>query len=143
MLSILKKREHDVTLQEDDGLSLPFLAKLSRNPFPSKFTAHWEDMSFPRRYWIELLEKGSGPAEVEARAQNNRIEIKAHGVKRLRILLRSNLISGKEPLTVVINKKTAYQGKFEPNCKTFDDSSKQERDALLGYEQAIDLSAEH
>ena len=143
LLQILKNREHDVTLQQDDGLSLPFLANLSRNPFPLKFTAHWEDMSFPRRYWIELLEKGSGPAEVEARAQNNRIEIKAHGVKRLRILLRSNLISGKEPLTVVINKKTAYQGKFAPNCKTFDDSSKQERDALLGYEQAIDLSAEH
>jgi hypothetical protein len=58
-------------------------------------------------------------------------------------MLRSNLISGREPLTVVINKKTAYQGKFEPNCKTFDESSEQERDALLGYEQALDLTVEH
>jgi hypothetical protein len=88
LLRILEKREHDITLQQDDGFSLPFLRTLTRNPFPSQFTAHWEDMAFPRRYWVELLEKGSGPAEVEARVQDdNRIEIKAHGVKRLRVLL--------------------------------------------------------
>jgi hypothetical protein len=53
------------------------------------------------------------------------------------------MISGKEPFTVVINKKKVYEGKLQPHCKTFDDSSEREGDALLGYEQAIDFSIEN
>jgi len=140
VLHILEKREHDITLQDDGGFTLPFLANKSRNPFPKQFSAAWEDLAFPRRYWIEILEKGSGIAEVEASIQSeNRIEIVAHGIKRLRLLLRHELLSPGLPLTVTVNKKRVFEGLLKPECGLLAESSSRIGDPLLGYEQALDF----
>ena len=140
VLHILEKREHDVTLQDDDGFTLSFLADKTRNPFPKQFSAVWEDLASPRRYWIEVLEKGSGVAEVEASIQSeNRIEIAAHGIKRLRLLLRHELLSPGLTLTVTVNKKRVFDGLFKPECSTLAESSSRIGDPLLGYEQVLDF----
>jgi hypothetical protein len=87
-----------------------------------------------------VLEKGSGAAEVEARIQSeNRIEIVAHGIKRLRLMLRHELLSPGLPLTVTVNKKRVFEGLFKPECSTLAESSSRIGDPLLGYEQVLDF----
>src|SRR5581483_2806877 len=49
---ILKGRAHEITLETDDGLSLPFLQKQERDPSPTRVSARWSDLSYPRRYWV-------------------------------------------------------------------------------------------
>ena len=140
VLHILEKREHDITLNQDDGLTLPFLSGKTRDPFPRKFAATWEDLSFPRRYWVEVLEKGSGPAEVDARIlADNRIEVTAHGVKRVRVLLRPELLTSPSPITVFLNKRIVFEGDFKSDCNILSESSLGIGDPMLGYEQALDF----
>jgi hypothetical protein len=140
VLHVLEKREHDITLQQDDGLTLPFLGDKTRDPFPAKFSASWQDTSFPRRYWVEVLEKEPGTADVDARVQTgNRIEISTRGVKRLRVLLRHELLSPNTPVTILLNKKKVFERDFQPDCRTLEKSASQAGDPLLGYEQALDF----
>ncbi len=121
--------------KQDDGFTLPFLADKTRESISHRqFTAHWEDLSFPRRYWIEVLEKGSGAAEVEARMQaENRIEIRrsrrqasAHLVAPLNFCHRAC------PSRSLINKKKVFEGIFKPDCKTLAESSARHRRPSAG-----------
>src|SRR5262249_20919762 len=87
-LKILPNREHDITLQSDDGLTLAYLKDKTRSAYPKRITAQVADMSFPRQYWVEVLRKDSGVADVNAEIkQNNTIEIRTHEVKQLRLYL--------------------------------------------------------
>lgn len=140
VLRVLETREHDVTLNDDGGLTLPFFADKKRDPWPSRFSAVWEDASFPRKYWVELVEKGPGTASVDARIQApNRIEVSARGVKKLRILLRRGLVADGAPVTIMINRKKVFDGPFHPDCSLLKKSSTDAADVLLGYEQSLDF----
>ena len=139
VLRILEKREHDVTLNTDDELTLTFLENKSRTAYPTKFTASWRDLSFPRRYWIEVLEKAGGTAEVSAEIKQNRIEIATRSVKRLRLLLRRDVFDPAKPLTVFVNRKTVFEGALKPYCRIFQESTSSLNDPGLGFDQALIL----
>lgn len=136
---ILEKREHDVTLQTDDQLTLPFLENKSRTAFPVKFTASWQDLSFPRRYWVEVLEKGNGTAEVSAEIKLNRIEITTRSVKRMRLLLRREVFHSTGPVTVFLNRKKVFEGALNSDCRAFQESASSLNDPGLAFDQALIL----
>jgi acetyl esterase/lipase len=62
-LRLLPDREHELTLQSDDGLTLAFLKDKIREPFPKRISFRLDDLNFPRQFWVEVLETKSGPAE--------------------------------------------------------------------------------
>jgi hypothetical protein len=102
-----------------------------------KFTASWQDLTFPRRYWVELMEKGTGTAEVMAEIKENEIELTTRAVKRIRLLLRSDFFSTAKPFTVSINKRKVFEGSFSPDCRLFQESASGLSDAGLAYEQTL------
>jgi pimeloyl-ACP methyl ester carboxylesterase len=139
-LQILKHREHDITLQDDDGLTLPFLADKVRNPFPPKIAQRLVDVTYPRRYWVEVVEKGRGEAEISGQIKtDNTMELTTRNVKRLRLLLRPELFASPGPFRVVINRKAVFQGELKQDCKVFQESSDKFDDPLLGYGEAMDF----
>src|SRR5262249_9526859 len=108
-LEIAKEREHDITLENDGGLTFHFLENKIRNPFPTKISARIQDMEYPRRYWLELVEKGGGVAEIDGEIKpDNTIELATKNVKRLRLLLRSEIFASPGPIKVVVNGKEVF-----------------------------------
>jgi hypothetical protein len=113
----LPDREHELTLQSDDGLTLAFMKDKIRDPFPKRISLRLTDLTFPRQYWLEILEKKSGAAEVDAEIKkDNRIEIHSHEVKKLRLHLRAEMFSQAGPVRVSWNGKQLYEGPLQDGC---------------------------
>ena len=116
-LKLLPDREHDITLQSDDGLTLAFFKDKVREAFPKRVFFHLDDLSSPRQYWIEVLEKKSGVADVTAELKkDNRIEIHTREVKKLRLHLRQEMFSEPGPVRISWNGKQLYEGPLKETC---------------------------
>jgi hypothetical protein len=123
-LKILPNREHDITLQTDDGFTLAFFKDNSRNPFPRHIEFTFTDPQAPRSYWIKVLEGKPGKSTVEARVkQDNTIEIHSHDVSRLRLYLRPELLSKPGDVRIEWNGKKLFTGPLEDICKNADKSN--------------------
>ena len=137
-MHILKGRVHDITLESDGDFTLPFLKRHSREPFPSAVTAKFFDPRYPRQYWVEVLEGNKSTAEVEARIlEGNLIDVEAKNVKRLKLLLRPELISGPGPLRIRVNGKEQPAIELKRDCRLFQSSAKDYADPFLGYTDEV------
>jgi len=116
-LKILPNREHDITLQSDDGLTLAFFKNKLRNPFPREVEVRMSDALAARGYWIEILDGRPGKSGVEARVKaDNTIEIHSHDVKSIRLHLRPELLPKPGDLRIVWNGKKMFDGPLRDRC---------------------------
>ena len=117
-LKILKGRGHNVLLDTDEGRSVKFFQKQRRDPFPRKVVMQSRDLRFPRRFWVEILAKGEGLAEVHARIEdNNDIYVNTNdSVERVRLLLRSELLPRSGRVRIFLNDKRVYSGELTEDC---------------------------
>jgi pimeloyl-ACP methyl ester carboxylesterase len=123
-LRSLPDREHELTLESDDGLTLAFLKDKIREPFPKRISLRLADLSFPRQYWVEVLEKKSGTVEVTAEIKpDNRFEIHSREVKKLRLHLRPEMFPQPGPVRVLWNGKLVYEGAVQDACAARSEAS--------------------
>jgi hypothetical protein len=139
-IHLLKGRQHDVTLNADDGFTLPFLDRFLREPFPVSVSAKVWDARFPRQYWLEVVEGTSGPAELEAHIlAGNVIDVKTRNVKKLRLLLRPELFRDAGPVHVRLNGKDQPPFELKRDCQLFERSARAAADPFLGYTDEVVL----
>ncbi len=137
-LHILKGRGHEITLSADDGLTMPFLQRFRRDPFPRNIAMKMTSLTYPRRYWVEVLEKDGGAAEVEGRIfPDNRVEIKTKNVRKLRLLLRKELFDAPVPVRVRINGKEQLPRDLTNSCTLFVQSAEMLADPFLAYTDEV------
>lgn len=123
-LRLLPSREHDITLDSDDGLSLAFLKDEVRDAFPKHISFLLPDLANPRQYWVEVLEKKSGVAEVNAEIKlPNRLEIHSREVRKIRLYLRREMFPQSGPVQILWNGKHVYEGPVQDACATAAGSS--------------------
>jgi hypothetical protein len=139
-LHILRGRAHDITLAGDDGYTLPFLERFNRDPFPKTVTANIFDPRYPRQYWLEVVEADHAAPELDARVlPANVIDIKAHNVKKLRLLLRPELIADPGPVHIRLNGKEQPAVELKRDCQLFLRSSEIYADPFLAFTDEIVL----
>lgn len=139
---ILKGREHDIALDRDDGLTEPFLAKYVRDPYPRHVRFQADSTALPRHYWVELVEKKEGTAEVEGEIRDdNSIRLTARNVARIRLLLRRELLPGGAgtPIRVTVNGKNVFEGPLAEDCGLLQSSWIESADPFLAYSMVIDV----
>jgi hypothetical protein len=135
---LLKKRGHDLWLGNDAGLTIPFLQGHERNAFPRKIVFQIRDLEFPRDHWVEILSKDPGVAEVRAQISgDNTIIIETSRVRRLRLLLRGDLLPRNGPLHVRINGKEVFSAPLEPDCDLLVRSMGEAADPYLAYSSEL------
>jgi Phospholipase/Carboxylesterase len=140
-LHILKGKEHEISLDSDDGLTLPFLEKYSRSAMPQRLEMRMPDLTFPRRYWIEILEKSNGTAEVSGQIKaNGTIELSTQNVKKLRVYLQPEMFASAGPVRIMVDKREAYRGDVKW-CAGGKDPATQVFDPLIGVETEIEIAA--
>ncbi len=116
-LKLLPDRGHELTLQSDDGLALAFFKDKTREAFPKRVSFHLDDLSYPRQYWIEVLEKKSGVADVTAEVKkDNRLEIHTHEVKKIRLRLGQEMFPEPGSVRISWNGKQVYEGPIKETC---------------------------
>jgi hypothetical protein len=107
---LLPGRPHDVVYGREEGLTFPFLERHVRDPFPKEVSLRTRSLEYPRAFWVEVVEKGGGVAEVDGRVEGTTIALRTKGVKRLRLLLRRELVDLSQPLRVTVDGKEAFSG---------------------------------
>jgi hypothetical protein len=133
-MRILEGREHDVFLDNDDELVVPFLQKHAREPFPRRVRFQTRTLQFPRSHWIEILDKDEGMAEVEARIGNdNTIRLRVRKVRRLRVLLRRELMPREGQVRVVLNDREVFAGSLPEDCALLAKTSELVSDPYLAH----------
>jgi dienelactone hydrolase len=143
-LHILKGRVHDVTLNTDDDLTVPFLERFTRDPFPTAVTTKLFDPKYQRQYWLEVAEGDKSVPEIEARIlDGNIIDIDTHNVKKLRLLLRPELFHSSGPVHIRLNGKEQPPVELKRDCQLFQRSSESYADPFLAYTDEIVLDVSH
>jgi hypothetical protein len=107
---ILPGRPHDVVYGRDEGLTFPFLEKQTRSPFPKQVSLRTRTLEHPRAYWAEVLEKGGGVAEIDGAIDGAEVVLRTRNVKRLRLLLRRELVDLTAPVRVTVDGREAFAG---------------------------------
>ena len=109
-LHVLPGRAHDVVYGRDEGLTFPFLERHSREAFPKQVSLRARSLDWPRAFWVEVLEKGGGTAEVDGSIEGQAIALRTKSVKRLRLLLRRDLLDLSAAVRVTLDGREAFAG---------------------------------
>jgi pimeloyl-ACP methyl ester carboxylesterase len=139
-LHILKGRAHEVTLASDDGYTLPFFERFTRDPFSQTISARVWDSRFPRQYWIELVAADNSPSEVEAHiSSDNLIDINTRNVQKIRLLLRPELFPSAGRIHIRLNGIDHPAVELTRDCQLFQRSNDAYADPYLAYTDEIVL----
>ena len=106
---ILPGRPHDVVYGREEGLVFPFLETHVRDPFPRQVSLRARSLD-ARVFWIEVLEKAEGVAEVDGSIEGDRVALRTKNVRRLRLLLRRDLLDLTAPVRVTVDGREAFAG---------------------------------
>ncbi len=117
VLKILPDHAHDITLDSDDGLTLPFFKDKVRNPLPRIVDLTETDALASRAYWVEIVDGKPGKSDLDARVKgDNTIDIHSHEIKRIRLHLRPELFSKPGDIRIVWNGKKLFSGPLRDAC---------------------------
>ena len=131
-LRILPGRGHDIVHGRDDGLSLPFLEGHARDPVPRRVSlrARGKD-GLVRAFWVALVERTGGTAAIDGVIDGQSIALRTRNVRRLRLVLRPELLDLAQPVRVTIDGKTAHDGPVSPDPAVFLRTWRESRDPEL------------
>jgi predicted esterase len=109
-LHLLPGRGHDVVFGRDEGLTFPFLDRHVRDPFPKAVALRARGEAAPRAFWVAVVEVSGGSPSVDGTIDGQAIAVRTRGVRRLRLLLRPELVDFSRPVRVTIDGRPAFEG---------------------------------
>jgi hypothetical protein len=139
---VLAGRGHDIVIGNDDGLTLPFFEGKRRGPFPRRLRFATRSLEFGRHFWLEVAAKDGGMAEAQAEiGPDNAIAVTTRRIRRLRLLLRRELLADGPPVVVRWNGREAFRGPFQEDCALLASTWQETRDPFLAHSFEVDLDA--
>ena len=160
-----KELGHEVILgRTDQGRTLEFMQRYDQRTLPGTIAFSLRGVRYTRHYWVEIVERSDGligassgsgtmtpesatklaaqvPATVEGRIEgDNTIRLTTRNVKRLRLLLREDLLPKEGPIRVVLNQKQVFEGPVPFDCSTYHQSLERSPDPILAYSATIELT---
>jgi hypothetical protein len=67
-------------------------------------------LDHPRAYWVEVLAKDGGTAEIDGAVEGQAITLRTKNVRKLRLLLRPELLDLASPVRVTVGGREAFAG---------------------------------
>jgi dienelactone hydrolase len=156
-------RAHEITLgRGDDGLTLAFFTRQVRTAPPRYVRLETRDAAAARQYWVEVLE-GESPSPAAAGSDEarralaammrgppmsvegeigpaNEIRLTTKGVRRLRLLLRRDVLTAAGPVRVLLNGRERFAGPLPPDCAARARSLNRSPDPFQAYDAELELS---
>jgi len=138
-LHVLPGRSHDVRIGFDDGLTLPFLERFTREPFARRVALRAARLEHARNGWLQVLDKGGGVAEVDGAVEGQSIVLRTRHVRRLRLRLRPELLDLSQPVRVTLDGREVWAGPVSVDGGLFLRSWRETRDPQLACAAEIVL----
>ncbi len=88
-------------MDREDAVAIPWMAKMNRNPIPSRIVWKQDDVVENRFYWIAIQPKDiRDRAEITASRTNNIIEIQTKDADRVTIRLNEEMFDLEKPISI-------------------------------------------
>jgi hypothetical protein len=101
-----------------DAESLPWMAKFTRNPWPSKIIWRQAKGITSRFYWLQIPEQDLAKGQrVTAEVDGQAITITAEKTKRLVVRLSDQLVNLDEPVSITVNGEEKFSGKVQRSAR--------------------------
>jgi poly(3-hydroxybutyrate) depolymerase len=161
----LKGKGHELGIGREDGLTLGFFERHTTRKPARAVHLQTRSNAFLRQGWVEILERegvalaADAASSAEARevvtgllgrvasatvegtiGPGNDIRLTSTGVRKLRLLLRRDLIEPARPVRVRINDVQVFNGDVPPDCGVRDRSLKESPDPFLAYDAELVLT---
>ena len=95
-------------MDREDAVAVPWMAKFTRDPFPTKIVWHKRNNTHSRFYWLFVDPKTK--CMITATREKQAIDIKADGVDEVTIRLNSGMVNMDAPITVTSDGKQIFDG---------------------------------
>jgi hypothetical protein len=95
-------------MDREDAVAVPWMAKFTRDPFPTKIVWHKRNKTHSRFYW--LLVDPKTKCMITATREKQAIDIKADGIDEVTIRLNSGMVNMDAPITVTSDGKQIFAG---------------------------------
>jgi hypothetical protein len=161
----LKGKGHELGIGREEGLTLAFFERYTTRTPARVVHLQTRSDAFLRQGWVEILEREGvalaagattnpdarqlvtgllgrvSSSTVEGRiGPGNDIRLQAAGVRRLRLLLRRDLLDPSRPVRVRVNDVQVFNGDVPPDCAVRDRSLKESPDPFLAYDAELTLT---
>lgn len=108
-------RAHWMNLE--DRVAVPWMAKFTRNRFPSRIVWLQDDVTHQRFYWLRTSQTGGRP-RIVAEVRDNSISIPESDVQTLTVLLHDDFVSLDKPIRIVSGEAELFDGTVERTIAT-------------------------
>ena len=103
--------EHAHWLQKEDAAALPWMAKHTRNPLPTRVVWRQDDVTHGRFYWLAVGEQDRRKGtEVRCTLKGRTFDVQADGVEQLTIRLNDRMLNLGEEIKVTSQGRELYKG---------------------------------
>ena len=97
----------------EDRAAIPWMARYTRNPYPSKVVWVQGDVMKPAFYWLGVpLDQAEKGKELVASVKDNVVTIEKSDYSKVTIFLNDTLVNLDRPVKVVYGGKVVYSGKL-------------------------------
>jgi hypothetical protein len=160
----LKGKGHELGIGRENGLTLAFFERHTTRKPARAVHLQTRSNAFLRQGWVEILERegvvlaADTTSSAEARevvtkllraaafatvegiiGPANDIQLRSTGVRKLRLLLRRDLIEPAQPVRVRINGVQVFNAEVPPDCAARDRSLGESPDPFLAYDAELIL----
>ena len=95
-----------------DAVAVPWMAKHTRNPVPSRIVWKQDDVRHETFYWLAVpMNETNGRPQITAEVQKQNITLTGPAGKAVRIRLDDRFINLDQPVTITANGKEVFSGK--------------------------------
>jgi len=106
-------------LDGQDAAALPWMAKHTRNPLPSRIVWRQDDVTHSRFYWLAVKPEGLRTGvEVRASVKGQQFNVQADGIKQLIIRVNDRMLNMDQNVTVTSQGKELYKGRIQRSIGT-------------------------
>ena len=130
-------------MDRKDAEAVPWMAKLTRNPWPDKIVWHQSSRLHDRFYWLALPPgTAKHSLDVRATANKNTIAIDAPDVAKLTVRLADRLADLDQPVKIILNGKTAFDAKVTRQANDILKSLKDHADPVTAASALLEVTAQ-
>jgi hypothetical protein len=130
-------------MKGNDAEAVPWMAKLTRNPWPKQIVWHQAGRLHGRFYWLALPEGIAKPGlTIRGGVANNVITLDAPDVPRLILRLHDRLVDLDQPIKVRLNGQTVFEGKVTRQADAILKSLQQRADPHSAATALLEVSSQ-
>lgn len=128
-------------MDREDAVAIPWMAKFTRNPVPTKIVWKQDDVLHTQFYWLQVTkEQAKAGALVNAQLDGQTITLQSTDVETISVLLDDRLLDLDNKVTIVVDGKPVFDQTVPRKIRHLATCLQHRGDPNLAFSAAVEVS---